>query len=443
MFRVAPNFAQSNPPSAGADAVSLSDTTVVKVYDSGLASRIHQTIIRVQTERGAESTRTIPIEYSPDRQELRIETARVLKATGEIVPTYQESNRSLSEPWYDLYYDLREDDVTFPSLGPGDVLEVTYRLDDSARENLISRDFGDLIYLQDTLDRKVLDYVVIMPKGRHLFASAPDLPSFTHRVGTRPDGDQVHRFSARNVPRLVSEPQMPGYAEVAPYLHVSTHNDWGQIGDYFWSIAKDQLSPSPQLLEVVKQLSAKAGSDPAARTAAAFDYVVSFTRYVGLEFGIHGYKPYPVAEVLSRGFGDCKDKASLLVALLRELGVPADLVLIRTRHQGRIADLPASLSVFDHAIVYVPSMDRFLDGTARFYGSSELPSEDQGASALVVEPDGAGILRMMASRRAGSFAYANLDVKAHCVAEIGAGGIALHVGSGAALPGDVYRPRRG
>ena len=57
------------------------------------------------------------------------------------------------------------------------------------------------------------------------------------------------------------------------------------------------------------------------------------TRYVALEFGIHGYKPYRVSQVLSRRFGDCKDKASLLMVLLREVGVEAELVLLRTRRR--------------------------------------------------------------------------------------------------------------
>ena len=380
--------AKDNVGLPNADAVSLADITVVKVQASGLSSRVHQTILRVQTQRGAEANRTFPIEYSPDRQELRIQIARILKPNGDLVPTYQEQSRSLSEPWYDLYYDLREDDLTFPSLAPGDVLEVVYRLDDSARENLIARDFGDFLFLRDSVDRRQLAYTVLMPPGRELFHNEPKLPGFSHQIEQHPDGSQTHRFMAKDVARLQAEPEMPGYAEVAPYLHVSTQSSWAAIGDYFWSLARGQLAATPQLREAAQQIAREAGPDPVARTAAAYDFVVSNTRYVGLEFGLHGFKPYPVGEVLARGFGDCKDKASLLVALLRELGVPADLVLLRTRHLGAISAAPASLSVFDHAIVYVPSQHRFLDGTARFYGSRELPTEDQGATALLIEPDG-------------------------------------------------------
>jgi hypothetical protein len=109
---------------------------------------------------------------------------------------------------------------------------------------------------------------------------------------------------------------------------------------------------------------------------------------VALEFGIHGYQPYRVTQVVDRGFGDCKDKASLLVTMLRLAGVEASLVLLRTRGGGRVLPEPPSLALFDHAIAYVPSLDLFLDGTAEQSGTRELPWMDQGVTALVVAPGG-------------------------------------------------------
>jgi hypothetical protein len=130
--------------------------------------------------------------------------------------------------------------------------------------------------------------------------------------------------------------------------------------------------------------------DEAARIRAVYDFVVSNTRYVALEFGIHSFKPYPVETILSRRFGDCKDKASLMHAMLESLGIESRLVLLRTRRLGNLAGGPASLAVFDHAILYVPKHDLYLDGTAEFHGSGELPPDDRGADALVIEPGGEG-----------------------------------------------------
>jgi hypothetical protein len=121
---------------------------------------------------------------------------------------------------------------------------------------------------------------------------------------------------------------------------------------------------------------------------ALYDYVVSRTRYVALEFGIHGYQPYRVDRVLARRFGDCKDKASLLHAMLEAAGVDSRIVLLRMRPLGAVPAEPASLAVFNHAILWVPSLDWYLDGTAEFHGATELPGADREASILVIEPDG-------------------------------------------------------
>jgi hypothetical protein len=132
-------------------------------------------------------------------------------------------------------------------------------------------------------------------------------------------------------------------------------------------------------MEAVKGL-----TDERAKIRAVYDLVVRKTRYVGLEFGIHGYQPYRTTQVFARKFGDCKDKASLLKVMLREIGVEASLVLARTRRGGDLDPEPASLAPFDHAIVYVPKYDLFLDGTAEFSGADELPAQDQDIPVLIV-----------------------------------------------------------
>jgi hypothetical protein len=75
-----------------------------------------------------------------------------------------------------------------------------------------------------------------------------------------------------------------------------------------------------------------------------------------------------------------------MYTMLREAGVDARIVLLRTRRNGAIGTSPASLAVFDHAITYVPELDMYLDGTAEHSGTTELPSEDQGVSVLLVGP---------------------------------------------------------
>ena len=376
-------------PLSGEDVEVLSDLAVTKVFANGLSSRTHQVILRPLTARGVDQARVQSVQYSPDRQAVRVEVARILKKDGTILESKSEGERNLSEPWYGLYYDVRSRVIAFPQLEAGDVIELVTRTDDSG-SNFFADYFGDFAYLQSTQTRRISDYVLLGPAGRTFYSSATPLPGLSHTEGKLADGCTWQRWTARDVPRLVPEPSMPGASEVLAYVHVSTYRTWEDVGRFYWGLVKDQLRVTDDVRAAAQEaVKGIPESDEQGRIRAVYDFVVSRTRYVGLEFGINSFKPYPVETILSRRFGDCKDKASLMHAMLEALGIDSRLTLLRMKRLGGIDTQPASLAVFNHAILYVPKYKLFLDGTAEFHGSSELPSDDRGAEVLVVEPDGA------------------------------------------------------
>jgi tetratricopeptide (TPR) repeat protein/transglutaminase-like putative cysteine protease len=372
------------------DAVTLADVTRVRVQQSGLSSRFHQLAVKVYTRRGVDAFRSFPITYSPSREEVRILRARITKPDGSLVESFGDTNRSLNEPWSGMYYDAQAKVLSFPGLAPGDLLELQYRIEDTASDNLLSDYWGDLAYVQGITPKLRWEFVVDMPAGRTLYWNEKTLGAgVSARREPSSDGRVLYRFEARRVSRVTPEPGMPGWSEVAATLHVSTYRTWEDVGRYYWSLIRDQLVPDDSIRRAADgALKGVDRRDTRAVVRALYEYVVKNTRYVALEFGIHGYKPYRVDRVLARRFGDCKDKASLLHALLEVSGVDSRIVLLRMRQLGAIPPEPASLAVFNHAIVYVPGLDWYLDGTAEFHGATELPISDRRASVLIVEPDG-------------------------------------------------------
>ena len=386
------------PPEPDEDALVLGDLKVTRVYPSGLSSTFTQLVVRVLDQRGVDAWRTWSAPYSAERQELRVERARIVKPDGAVVESFHESDRSASEPWYRLYYDTRRRTLTFPALSPGDLLEIQVRTDDVASDNLLADYFGELVYLGGGLRKARADYVLLVPEGRRIFAGDAGLADLSRSERALPGGVVERRWSARGVPRVRPEPDMPGWSEVAPYVHVSTYESWADVGRFYWRLVREQLALTPEVRERAVHIAAEVRAERRARrqpeagdelalVQAVHRFVVTNTRYVGLEFGIHGYKPYRVDQILERRFGDCKDKASLAHALLEALGIDSRLVLLRMRRLGRVPERPASLAVFNHAILYVPRYDLWLDGTAAYSGTRDLPGEDRGATVLVVNPD--------------------------------------------------------
>ncbi|MCP4605973.1 MAG: DUF3857 domain-containing protein [Proteobacteria bacterium] len=363
-----------------ADTRFLVDQTVIRVFNSGLSSRFRQRVIEVNNRKAARNERMQSIQFLPTSQRVKILAARVFHPDGSLENSVMRDTVPISEPWYRLYYDVEAELIELPPLAPGDVVELRYRVEDTAHRNVFNDYFGDFVFIEEEVPKNLWRYVLIAPTSRRFhFNNLKD--ANLNRSHTIEKGIGREVFEARDVRAVKMEHSMPGLTAAASYLHVSTYGSWAELGDWYRGLIRHQLTPDARIREKVRELT-KGLKDNTQKIEAIYEWVVTATRYVGLEFGIHGYKPYRVPLVVSRGFGDCKDKASLLVSMLGEAGIKAEFVLVRTSALGDVDTFPASLSVFNHAIAHVPALDLWLDGTAEHHGPAEFPFGDQGAPAL-------------------------------------------------------------
>jgi len=127
---------------------------------------------------------------------------------------------------------------------------------------------------------------------------------------------------------------------------------------------------------------------------------------VAVELGISSYKPRRALETLRDGYGDCKDRGTLLIAMLRSAGIRALPSLVATHSRGGILHDAPSPGQFDHFIVYLPDLDApdgegkgsesrgvFVDATTEHNDFGILPASDQGVEAFVID-DGKGTFIM-------------------------------------------------
>jgi hypothetical protein len=206
-------------------------------------------------------------------------------------------------------------------------------------------------------------------------------------------GQRIYRFHATDIPPIVPEPNMPPWQEVLGFIHVSTYASYQELGKWYWGLVKDQFDLDDETRKLAREITQGLSTDRE-KVAAVYNWVIKNTRYVALEFGIYGFKPRRCVQTVSRGWGDCKDKATVIVSLLEELGIDSTIVIVRTQMRGGFQSKVASLAPFDHAIAYVPSLDLYLDGTAEFTGSSELPEMDQGALGILVNRGTSEVVRL-------------------------------------------------
>lgn len=369
---------------AGQNRRTLRDLQVTTVFENGLSSQFRQVVFQPLTAAAAAMARQYAFQYQADRQSVQLRGARVFRADGRVDEAIEYGEAAADDPSIAMYTSARNFYVQLPRLEPGDVVELRYRIDDTTPRNEFADYFGEVVYLQSSEPVANAEYVLITPKSRkfHIDTNVAGLERSVSERGHQ----RVYRFFAEKVAPVLPEPSMPPWPEVLGFVHVSTYGSWQDMARWYWGLVKDQLDLDDETRKLAREITKGAKTD-LDKVRAVYGWVVNNTRYVALELGIYGYKPRRCVQTVARGWGDCKDKATVIVTLLEELGIDANLVIVRTQHRGDFRSKVASLAPFDHAIAYVPSLDLYLDGTAEYTGSLELPRADLGALGLHVGED--------------------------------------------------------
>jgi transglutaminase-like putative cysteine protease len=370
---------------------TLRNLTVTTVFSNGLASRFRQVVFQPLSDEAAAAAREYAFDYQADRQAVTLRAAKVFRTDGKVDESIESGEGSVNNPSLATYTSTRVFYVRFSRLNAGDVVELRYRIEDVAPRNEIADYFGEVEYLGSDEPVANSEYVLIAGKARSIGFNAGSVPGIAVESVDRGE-NRIYRFFVERVPPVPAEPAMPPWAEVVPHVHVSTFKTWDEVGFWYWGVARDQFDVDDEIRKRVKELTKGAKSD-AARAKAIYRYVTDL-RYVALELGLDGIRPRRAVLTAARGWGDCKDKAALMVTMLREAGIQATIVIVRTGMRGNIELEPASLAPFDHAVAYIPSLDLYLDGTAEHAGSTELPPMDRGAVALQINEGHPRIVRL-------------------------------------------------
>ncbi|MGA9207372.1 MAG: tetratricopeptide repeat protein, partial [Terriglobales bacterium] len=176
-----------------------------------------------------------------------------------------------------------------------------------------------------------------------------------------------------------------------PAIQGSTFQSWDDVARWFADIQRDSIAPTAEIKAKATELVRGLDSDEA-KAQAIYDFVSTEIRYIGLEFGIGRYQANPASSVLAHGYGDCKDKHTLLASMLQAVGVKALPVLVHSTRKLD-PDVP-SLAQFDHLFTLVELGKRrvFLDSTAEVAPFGMLIGILRDKQALLVDPGGAQIV---------------------------------------------------
>ncbi|MFQ5645374.1 MAG: DUF3857 domain-containing protein [bacterium] len=370
---------QAEYPEAGALILLREHRYTVKP-DNTMTKEIH-CLIKILKDRGKRFGE-VELDYDSGYQSVQVKLARTFKGSGQIVEAGLKSMRDLT-PWsgFPLYSNVKVRVISMPEVTPGSIIEYKATIHSNHLLNDDNFSFSHLLQAGEPIIRQRI--VLNLPRDRSVKYRTRRI-SDLRPVITEKGDTKTYLWEIENMPELISEPMMPPWADVAPRLAVSSFSFWQEVSNWFNGLLSDQFELDEPARAKVKELVAQA-ADTREKARNIFHYVASKIRYVGLEYGQSGYKPHRAKEIFLNKYGDCKDQATLLVAMLRQVEIPAYLVLINTTGGGRvIKDLP--MMQFNHclAVVDIDGEKFWLDPTAGTCSFGDLPKGDQDRHVFVM-----------------------------------------------------------
>jgi transglutaminase-like putative cysteine protease len=377
------------------DAVTV-DQKSVRVYRAdGTGECQDETFTKVLTEKGKRDNRTLTMNFMLPYTTVAVPTLEVIKPDGTVVPVDVAANSKesiddsqMAENIYDPNMRLLQ--VNIPSLEIGDVVHSVER--ENIERPIIPGQYAEENVFEGTGFIRHITYEVYAPEDRPLkrIVLRDEIPGTV--ISSIKPGDNntiVYRWEVNNVPRMFDETSMPPYAEVLQRLFVSTMPDWAAVSKWYWELSQSHLAATtPEMQQTNALLIANQPTD-LDKVKAIFYFVSNKVRYMGItpEKDRPGFEPHDVSITFGKKYGVCRDKAALLVSMLRLAGLNAYPVLVSV---GTHKDAEVPDPFFNHAIAGVELekgqvilMDPTDENTREL-----LPASDRNQSFLVCRADG-------------------------------------------------------
>ena len=392
--------AQQFPHSA---SVIIFDSTKVDMIESGLSYYHEHRLVKILTPEGAKQFATFRYDYDPLSAYVEINRIVVYYRNGEQKEFTLNDEVDYPAPGSVILWGARQKRVEIGRLEPGDAFEVfvskkgfTYALlqptdDDSKYIPPMRGHFYDIVPFWSDVPVQKKVYQVAIPNTKSVqYKIYNGQLAFNEKKGAE---KTIYTFSADNIMPFRNEPNMVAQSDVAPKLLISTSPDWFAKSKWFYQVNEDygSFESTPEIDRKVKEI-LKGATSEMDSVSRLTHWVADELRYFGLSMGKgEGYTLHKGSVNFRDRCGVCKDKAGMLVTMLRSAGFESYAAM--TMAGSRIDLIPADQ--FNHSVTVVKLSDgklHLLDPTWVPFVRELWSSAEQQQNYLPGIPEGSDLL---------------------------------------------------
>lgn len=374
------------PIAYAAPTTTIQSDVTYELHPDGSSTVERIVVTRLNEQMAVTAAGQAGLQFSESLQELEILEAYTTTKAGERIDVPADRMLTQQLPMSSgapTFSDYKVKTVVFPQLEIGATTTLRFR-QKQLKPFLPGVYSGGESFSRFTESEAVKNVTLIAPADVEMHVFARDIeggPVTPTKAGTR-----EWRWSQGPKQAEVPEPGMVDGASISPGVMFSTLKDYPALADAYMAGAAPTAQVTPAVQKLADEITAGI-TDRRKQAEAIYRWVSGEIRYVAIAMGVGGYVPHAADEVITARYGDCKDKTTLLTALMAAKGIHAVPVLIRVGDRYKWQEVPL-LAAFNHAIAYVPEFDLYLDGTVALAPFDKLPAPLRGRQVLVAGGEG-------------------------------------------------------
>lgn len=350
---------------------------------------------KIVSQQGAEDGSQITVSFEPSYQKLLLHKIVVHRA-GRCIDKISQARIFILQREEDLEARIYDGRKTFNAvlndIRSGDIVEYSYTIQGAnpVFDGLFFEDIG----VRWRVPVYRFHYRLRWPKSQALYVKP-------HGIEIQPEirnagSDKEYVFSLSDIPAIIPDSDLPSWYNPYPWIQISEFSKWQDVVDWGRNLYQTPADISDELKTKIEEFTASF-ADPTDRLLSAVRFVQDEIRYLGIEIGPNSHKPSDPSAVLSRRFGDCKDKTLLLSTILKKMGIEAYPALVNTYTQREIKGWQPSPQAFNHVIISVAvgGNNYWIDSTKTYQrGAIDKLSQPDYGYALVLKNSSSALVPM-------------------------------------------------
>ncbi|MFK8005762.1 MAG: transglutaminase domain-containing protein [Saprospiraceae bacterium] len=282
--------------------------------------------------------------------------------------------------------------VVFQNLQPGDLIEIEgFSNGDMTRE--IPNEMYHMAWLSMEIPIYKSVFEIVLPKEK-------TLNYICNKVSCNPEireeGEvKIYTWENNNTPKNEHEEAVLDKMDKFAWLMLSTQPDWKKVVKWYERKTYRRLEANYEVKNQLAKIVNDSMTDEE-KVRAIYNYLTTGITYSHVSFLNSNYVPKKPSKTICGGIGDCKDVASLMISMLREVDIEAYYTLVRTSDFTQKESRPSVLA-FDHVVVGYRLKGkemRYVDLTTDYFSNNVLPRFDNDQWALLIKPNESKLFRL-------------------------------------------------